>query len=244
MYRSRAQNVKEGRVMSSLHHETTILRLTVWLNAWRSGHISAFDAANACESITTSLDVTIDNIRHPWIDLLALHGPSATPFRVALPVPGDPDGLPGDVLATFDTAKGIAVMDSRLVIGITSDETWHAMNTAVAPVHYDFQHARMALLQALGEAQESLSHLDLVGSRITADEVLKDLSFGHLPPTTPTRTTDALEQALRIATLARIARDDSAAVASRSQDHERARVLLDLERKAQQLLQAAASSAH
>lgn len=230
--------------MSYTFHETTVLRLTVWLNAWQSGHITAFDAANACESITGALDVLINEAKHPWIDLLATYGPSSTPFRVALPTPGNPDGIPRDVLTQFEIETGFVVMEDRLVLGALPNGSWQAVSAQVTTAHHDFQHARIALLQALGEAQQALAHLDLVGSRVTADNVLKDLTFGHVPPSTPSRTIEALEQALRIATLARIARDDSAALASRSQDHERSRVLLDLERQAQTLLQAAASSRH
>ena len=229
--------------MNSTHLDTTALRLTVWLNAWQSNHISAFDAANACESITSSLDVLIQDARHPWIDLLAQYGPSSSPFRVAMPTPGNPDGIPREVSQMFNSILGLIVMENRVVIGQGTDHTWRATDVQLAPVFYDFQHARTNLMQTLTDAQETLSHLDLVGSRVTADSVLKELSFGHLPPTTPQRMVDTLEQALRIATLARIARDDSIAMSSRSQDHERSKILIDLERQAQHLLQAAASSA-
>ena len=218
--------------------------MTAWLNSWQSGHLTAFDVANACETISGSLDVTIRGTRHPWVELLALHGPISSPFRVALPSPGNPDGIPLDVLTNFETTHGLIVMGNHLVIGTSPDSTWQSAEVELSTIQYDLQDARISMLEALQNAQDSLSHLDLIGSRATADDTLKDLSFGQLPPSTPKRTIDAIDLAFRITTLASIAKDESAAPSSRSQDHERIRILTELEKSAQYLLQAAVSSVH
>ena len=244
MYRSSPLDDAEGHGMTSTISEITVLQLTVWLNAWRSGHITAFDAANACESITTSLDVMLDGDRHPWIDLLAYCGPNAVPFRAVLPEPGNPDGVPVETLQHFNQAAGLIVMDNKIVIGPNAGLNWIAITRNLAPLTFDVQYARIALLKTIADAQESLKQLDLVGSRITADKALQEINFGHLPPSTPKRTSDSLDLALKILTLARIAQADSTAIASRSQDHERSRLLLNLEQQARHLLQAAASAAH
>ena len=228
--------------MKSQVDNATGCRLALWLGAWVAGDISIADAANACESITHSLDITWREQRMPWLNLLAEVQVGQTSVMALFPSPGNPDGVAIDALPEFDSSIGLVALSSQLLIGKSIDDTWIATESAVTKPSIDFAFARMQLLEALTTAQCALANLDLSGSRVIADATLDTLDFGPVPPTTPKRVFDALEQGYRIATLARIAKDDAIAIASRSQNAMKAEILIDLERCARELLQAAVSS--
>ena len=152
--------------------------------------------------------------------------------------------MPIDDLRGFDTSVGLIAISNRVLIGKTADDTWKATDSQVTKPAIDINFARLQMLEALTTAQSALANLDLAGSRVTADATLDSLDFGLVPPTTSKRVLDAVEQGYRIATLARIAKDDAIAIASRSQNAMKAEILSDLERCARELLQAAVSSGY
>ena len=180
----------------------------------------------------------------PWLNFLADVQASRTSVAVVFPSPGNPDGVPIDVLRKFDTSIGLVALSNQVLIGKAVDDTWKATESQVTKPTTDINFARMQMLEALTTAQSALASLDLTGSRVTADATLDSLDFGLVPPTTPKRILDAVEQGYRIATLARIAKDDAIAIASRSQNAMKAEILSDLERCARELLQAAVSSGY
>jgi len=230
--------------MKSQVDSATGSRLALWLGAWTSGDISIADAANACESITHSLDLTWQGQRIPWFNFLADVQVVTSSATAIFPSPGNPDGVPPSVLRDFATSIGLVSLSNQILIGQTTEETWQAIASTVTKTPVDLNFARLQLLDALTTAQSALSNLDLTGSRVTADAALDSLNFGSVPPATPTRILDAVELGYRIATLARIAKDDAIAVASRSQNAMKAEILSDLERCARELLQAAVSSGY
>lgn len=180
----------------------------------------------------------------PWLNFLADIQGGKTSVAAIWPSPGNPDGVPLEVLREYDSEIGLVALWPDILIGKTQDDTWQATNTRITKTTPDLNFARMQLLDALTEAQTALANLDLTGSRVTADAALDSLNFGPVPPTTPKRVLDAVEQGYRIATLARIAKDDAIAIASRSQNAVKAEILSDLERCARELLQAAVSSGY
>jgi len=229
----------------NLHSDQTLtLRLALWLNAWQHGDITVADAANACEAITDSLDLNWQGQRLPWLQFLAEQSAERKLCRTLFPSPGNPDGMPVTTLNLFATSPGVVAIGSNLLIGIDQNGGWLAVAQIIEIVPIDLNFARIAMLDALASAQKSLADLDLAGTRVTADATLKELDFGLVPPTTSRRTIDAVEQAYRIATIARIAKDDAIAIASRSANHEKVRILDHLEACAKQLLQAAVSSGY
>lgn len=230
--------------MKSQHDDVTAFRLALWLNAWIVKDISIADAANACETISHSLDLTWQVQRLPWFNFLADIQNEATSATALWPSPGDPDGLAPNVARQFDTSIGLVALGSELVFGKTVEETWLATTSTISKTPVDLNFARMQLLEALTEAQSALANLDLTGSRVTADATLDTLDFGPVPPATSKRVLDAVEQGYRIATLARIAKDDAIAIASRSQNAMKGEILSELERCARELLQAAVSSGY
>ena len=230
--------------MNSQVDNATGFRLTLWLNAWVANDISIADAANACESITYSLDITWGGQRMPWFNFLADIQSNCTSATAVWPSPGNPDGISREVAKEFDTTAGLVALQPQILLGQAIDETWLAIPSQIMKTQLDLNFARMQLLEALTNAHSSLANLDLTGSRVTADSALESLDFGPVPPATSKRVLDAVEQGYRIATLARIAKDDAIAVASRSQNAMKTEILTDLERCARELLQAAVSSTY
>ena len=230
--------------MKSQHDDVTAFRLALWLNAWIAQDISIADAANACESISHSLDLTWQGQRLPWLNFLADIQTAVTSATALLPSPGNPDGVAPAIARQFDTSIGLVALGSEIVLGKTVEETWVAITSDISKTPTDLNFARMQMLEALTAAQSALANLDLTGSRVTADTALDSLNFGLVPPGTSKRVLDAVEQGYRIATLARIAKDDAIAIASRSQNAMKAEILSELERCARELLQAAVSSGY
>jgi hypothetical protein len=230
--------------MNSPTDPTLTLRLTLWLNAWQQRDITGADAANACETITDYLDITWQGQRLPWLQFLATQSADGLLCRTLFPAPGNPDGVPVTVLPAFASSPGVVAVGSELLIGRSENGAWLAVREPVDIVPIDLSFARLAMLDALQSAQKSLAELNLAGTRVTADTTLAELDFGYVPPSTAKRTLDAVEQAYRIATIARIAKDDAIAIASRSANHEKVRILDHLESCARQLLKAAVSSGY
>ena len=230
--------------MNSQVDAATSARLALWLGAWAANDISIADAANACESISHSLDITWREQRMPWFNFLAEIQAHPTSTAAIFPSPGNPDGISVKALSELDTSIGLVALWPDILIGKTSDDTWLATNSPITKIPVDLNFARQQMLESLATAQSALANLDLTGTRATADAALESMDFGPMPPTTPKRVIDAVEQGYRIATLARIAKDDAIAVASRSQNAIKAEILTDLERCARELLQAAVSSGY
>lgn len=180
----------------------------------------------------------------PWFNFLADIASHQTSATAIFPTPGNPDGISAEALRAFDTSIGVVALWPDILIGKTSDDTWLATNSPFTKIPIDLNFARLQMLESLASAQSALANLDLTGTRATADAALESMDFGPMPPTTSKRVIDAVEQGYRIATLARIAKDDAIAVASRSQNAMKAEILSDLERCARELLQAAVSSGY
>jgi hypothetical protein len=230
--------------MNSQVDNATGCRLALWLGAWVANEISIADAANACETITHSLDLIWHEQRMPWFNFLADIPVNQTSVAAVFPSPGNPDGVSPEVLREFDISIGLVALWPNILIGKKSDDTWLATSSPITKIPVDLNFARLQMLEALASAQSALANLDLTGTRATADAALESMNFGPMPPTTSKRVIDAVEQGFRIATLARIAKDDAIAVASRSQNAMKAEILSDLERCARELLQAAVSSGY
>ncbi len=125
MYRPRVPERYSAPLKSQVDNATSA-RLALWLGAWAGDDISIADAANACESITHSLDLTWHDQRMPWLNFLADVQASRTSVAVVFPSPGNPDGVPIDVLRKFDTSIGLVALSNQVLIGKAVDDTWNA----------------------------------------------------------------------------------------------------------------------
>ena len=199
--------------------------MSAWLGQWRLGAVALGDAANAIESITETL--AVDGLA--WWGLLGQLSASATRVAPALPMPGDPCGvpLPGVTQAVALTRTALLTFD---------DAGWHQVDCAHTVPMHSLGEAQRALALATTRAEEALSALPTIGSRSAADADLAALSATPLPPSMPARGQHALETAVRVTVAVNAALRDSTVPSSPSHDDRRIAILLDLRRAARDLM--------
>ena len=217
--------------------------LALWLNAARSGSVSATDAANACETLIDQLgyELAIEPIApatYPMHDLVSLAMTSNVPVTVALPVFGDPAGVPAQVLSQVETDCGLVAITKNILLARSTSGSWRVFETAHSIVFQDLNHARTQFYETLSHATQFLAAADLVGDSAAIEEELRNFKLLHLPPNLPSRNVEALENAARIRIVANMAMQSTMAVASPSNDRKRIEILKTLDRQARELLQA------
>ena len=217
--------------------------IALWLNAARSGSVSATDAANACETLIDQLgyELAIEPIApatYPMHDLVSLAMTSNVPVTVALPVFGDPAGVPAQVLSQVETDCGLVAITKNMLLARSTSGSWRVFETAHSTAFQDLNHARTQFYETLSQATQLLAAADLVGDSAAIEEELRNFKLLHLPPSLPSRNVEALENAARIRIVANMAMQSTMAVASPSNDRKRIEILKTLDREARELLQA------
>ena len=217
--------------------------IALWLNAARSGSVSATDAANACETLIDQLgyELAIEPIApatYPMHDLVSLAMTSNVPVTVALPVFGDPAGVPAQVLSQVETDCGLVAITKNILLARSTSGSWRVFETAHSIVFQDLNHARTQFYETLSHATQFLAAADLVGDSAAIEEELRNFKLLHLPPSLPSRNVEALENAARIRIVANMAMQSTMAVASPSNYRKRIEILKTLDREARELLQA------
>lgn len=214
----------------------------LWLNAAHSGSVSLSDAANAIETVTNQVEITVDNewpdcAITSWADLVRQVAASRTPVAVGLPVDGDPAGVPAIVLAKIDRDSGVVAIDENLLLLRKSDESWILAAAKNMVIHYDLNQTRRSLTDQIAESTEQLAASDLVGNEAEILLALEAFRALHLPPHLSKRSTSALESAAKISIVARGAISNSAALHSPSIDRLRLHHLEELISKSRFVLQ-------
>lgn len=221
----------------------TAVILALWLNAARSGLVSATDAANACETLVDQLgyELASEPIQpkmYPMLDLVAKAIAGSVPVTVALPVFGDPAGVPAHVLSQVDVQCGLVAIDETLLLACSTSGNWLVFETSHNVAFHDLNHARRQLNESILLATEFLASAALIGDSAEVEEELRNFRLLHLPPSLASRNQQALELAAKIRIVANNAMQSSMAIASPSTDRRRMEVLQILDRQARELLQA------
>jgi len=225
----------------------TAVILALWLNAARSGFVSATDAANACETLADQLgyELASEPIHpkmYPMLDIVSRALVSDVPVTVALPVFGDPAGVPAHVLSQVDAQCGLVAIDETLLLACNAAGSWLVFETSHNVAFHDLNHARRQLNESISQATEFLASAALIGDSAEVEEELRNFRLLHLPPSLATRNQQALELAARIRIVANNAIQSSIAIASPSNDRKRIEMLQTLDRQARELLQAVSTS--
>jgi len=233
--------------MTDEHAFPTAVLLGLWLNAARSGSVSATDAANALETLTHQIDITTDgqssNVNNSsWIGLVELVKSENEPVAVAIPVNGDPAGIPASVLARIVRESGVVAINSDLLLLQQSDEIWVLQSEHHKVIHYDLSQTRRNLTEHLASATKQLSASDLTGDESEILDALDSFRTLHLPPSLTKRSLDAVELAARVIIVASGAIKSATALHSPSIDRQRVQVLQSLITDSRAVLQSVITS--
>ena len=218
-----------------------VIALTMWLNAQRAGHISATDAANACEFITESLDVWHGDRGAKWTELITLVQQVDRPCVAVLPTMGDPSGLPIGILSSLRIQAGAVAIGQDLILYQNQNLVWSLHQHPHTVTQPDHSFSRQMFLEGLERATKTLTSADLIGDRSKVESLLDALPGSHFPPTADVRLMNFMEQATRVRVVARAALGESMAIASRSADSTRVDALQEIDALARQLITAIAS---
>lgn len=220
--------------------------IALWLNAARSGAVSMTDAANAVEVITEQLgmlseapDGTVDS--SSWQDLVAVVLQESTPVAVALPVDGDPAGIPSQVLSQIDRDFGVVAISNSALLVKRRGGSWIMIQSTNKVIHHDLNQTRRILLEQIELAAKQLSASELTGEQSHIRAALEAFRSLHLPPHLSKRSTDALEMAARVLIVAKGAISDSIAIHSPSLDQQRGLILQNLISQSRAVLQSVVS---
>jgi hypothetical protein len=216
--------------------------LGLWLNAATTGSVSRTDAANAMETITDQVEIGPvpewpDMKSTSWLDLVRRVTSSGTPVAIALPIDGDPAGVPPQVLPKIQRNSGVVAIDKSLMLVKNLDECWVLMSAENAVIHHDLSQARRLLIEQVVESSAKLAASDLVGDETEILKALDAFRSLHLPPHLSNRSTESLETAAKILIVARGAVSTSVALHSPSLDRLRLHHLEQLVAKSRIVLQ-------
>ena len=233
--------------MSHQHAFPPAVVLGLWLNAARSGSVSPTDAANALESVTHQIDLATDAVDSStgistWLGLVELVKSANQPVAIALPIDGDPAGIPVSVLARLLRESGVVAIDSDLLLFQESDKSWGLQTAHHKVIHYDLNQTRRNLTDHLALATKQLSTSDLIGDESEILDALDSFRALHLPPSLTKRSVDALELASRVMIIASGAIKSTTAIHSPSIDRQRVQVLQSLITESRAVLQSVVTS--
>jgi hypothetical protein len=219
--------------MSLEHAFPPAVVLGLWLNAARSGAVSPTDAANALESVTHQIDLTTNVVDSDvkistWLGLVELVKSANEPVAVALPIDGDPAGVPAAVLSRILRESGVVAINSDLLLHQQSDGSWVLQTVHHKVIHYDLSQTRRNLTDHLALATKQLAASDLIGDESEILDALDSFRTLHLPPSLTKRSVDALELASRVMIIANGAAKSATALHSPSIDRQRVQVLQSL----------------
>jgi hypothetical protein len=225
----------------------TSVVLGLWLNAAQVGSISQTDATNALETITDRIHIRHelnwpDTEKSTWLDLVRQVVSMPLPVAVALPVDGDPAGVPQQVLLTAKRDCGVVAINGDLLLFQNLDSEWVLARVENKVMHYDLNQTRRILTEQIAISTAQLAASDLVGDEAEIVESLDAFRSLHLPPHLSKRTTDSLETAAKILLVARGAVSKSIAMHSPSIDRLRLKHLEELIAKSRTVLQSVVTS--
>jgi hypothetical protein len=233
--------------MSLEHVFPPAVVLGLWLNAARSGAVSPTDAANALESVTHQIDLTTNVVDSDvkistWLGLVELVKSANEPVAVALPIDGDPAGVPAAVLSRILRESGVVAINSDLLLHQQSDGSWVLQTVHHKVIHYDLSQTRRNLTDHLALATKQLAASDLIGDESEILDALDSFRTLHLPPSLTKRSVDALELAARVIIIANGALENATALHSPSIDRQRVQVLQSLIMESRAVLQSVVTS--
>ena len=214
----------------------------LWLNAAQSASVTKTDAANALETITGQIEVfeqneSTDSVTGSWLDLVSKVSQETIPVAVALPVEGDPSGIPGSLLAKADREFGVVAINRNLLLFKKLNANWVLASTEHTVMHYDLGQTRRSLNEQIATSSAQLAASNLVGDENEIKKYLEEFRSLHLPPNLSKRSTDALESAAKVLIVAKAAISSTTAVHSPSIDRLRLHNLEQLILKSRTVLQ-------
>jgi hypothetical protein len=220
--------------------------LGLWLNAARSGAVSPTDAANAIEAVTHQIDIQLgDNPPgergSSWLGLVEIVQRAIEPVAIALPVDGDPAGVPANVLTRIVRASGVVAISADLILCQLSNESWTLLAEPHKVLHYDLSQTRRILTAQIELATKFLSASELIGNESDILDALHSFRTLHLPPSLTKRSADSLELAARVIIIANGAIKCATAMHSPSIDQQRVQVLQNLIKESRAVLQSVVS---
>lgn len=218
-----------------------VLPMAIWLNAARNGQVSYTDAANACETITQSTSLNGCPSRNAWLGLTQIVQESSQSCIATLPSPGDPAGLPIELLVRMQTDFGAIATGNSWVVYHDVEHGWSMHHTQHRVRQPDHAHSRKEFLSTLEQATAHLASADLVGDRKEIDLLLEQLDTIALPPSINSRQLDFLHQAIRVRIVSQAALTQAHIPSSPSADRRRIAVLQQVENCARNLMSAIAS---
>ena len=219
--------------MSHTYEFPPAVVLGLWLNAARTGAVSATDTANALETISGQINLKDST----WVELVDVVKQASEPVAVALPVEGDPAGVTVGVLKQIVRASGVVAIDTNLLLCQSPESGWTLISEANNVLHYDLSQTRRSLTDQIAIAANRLSASELVGDETEVINALDSFRALHLPPHLSKRSTDALELAARVIIISRGALAASSAVHSPSIDRLRVENLEQLILRSRMVLQ-------
>jgi len=203
--------------MSHTYEFPPAVVLGLWLNAVRTGAVSATDTANALETISGQINLKDST----WVELVDVVKQASEPVAVALPVEGDPAGVTVGVLKQIVRASGVVAIDTNLLLCQSPESGWTLISEANNVLHHDLSQTRRSLTDQIAIAANRLSASELVGDESEIIDALDSFRALHLPPHLSKRSTDALELAARVMIIARGAIENTNALHSPSIDRRR-----------------------
>jgi len=203
--------------MSHTYEFPPAVVLGLWLNAVRTGAVSATDTANALETISGQINLKDST----WVELVDVVKQVSEPVAVALPVEGDPAGVTVGVLKQIVRTSGVVAIDTNSLLCQSPEYGWTLISEANNVLHYDLSQTRRSLTDQIAIAANRLSASELVGDESEIIDALDSFRALHLPPHLSKRSTDALELAARVMIIARGAIENTNALHSPSIDRRR-----------------------
>lgn len=233
--------------MSHEHAFPPAVVLALWLNAARSGAVSPTDAANAIESVTQQIAIESSDdssgvAASSWLGLVEIVLKAIEPVAIALPVDGDPAGVPANVLTRIMRASGVVAISADLILCQLSNETWVLLAEPHKVLHYDLNQTCRILTAQIELATKFLSASELIGNESDILDALHAFRTLHLPPSLTKRSSDALELAARVNIIASGAIRSASALHSPSIDRQKVLVLQNLITESRAVLQSVVTS--
>jgi hypothetical protein len=236
-------------------------RLAAWGTAWLHREVSVDDVVRRVQGDDEPHDVAdVPGSVHAVAlaeALPLLHTAGATSFRVALPAPGDPSGLAGPPELTGDAVDAgeavltvgapYALIPDVQAFGPPGDQghvvTWRCRDAAPPPRGESLSEAQHALAQALLQAGDVLTDLDVAAWRPEVATLLADLRTGQtgepLPRGFPPQAQTLAARSARLLAVVGFALDDDGGAVSAAAARSRRDALAPLERVARHALSAA-----
>ena len=251
------------------------VRLALWGTAVLTGGAQVAAAVEAVRTDDEPHDVEVDEASLPGVADLAtdlgglleqLRAAGVPGLRAVLPAPGDPLGLPGpsgfnlaaleagECVLTEPPAQGpwwglvpqITPFGSEWEPGTLVSWRVHGITSRRVTDVIGVAEAERALREAMRDATEELSRLDVARWREDAADRLAAVRSGALgpkvlPPTTPPRCVQVLATAARVRAIVALASEDDGAAVTGDEAVRRAQALRDLDTVCRRAMAAAAN---